>query len=149
VLLTLLYGGGLRISEACALRWRDLTERDGGAAQVVIYGTSNGTRDRQGRRRHAEPEACATCSARGARRASYRPSRLAERIMSETDAMRMVALVDAPRDRALLTLLYGGGLRISEACALRWRDLTADMMRSARVFLIGGAFTALPILKRT
>ena len=48
---------------------------------------------------------------------------LAERIMSETDAMRMVALVDAPRDRAFLTILYGGGLRISEACALRWRDL--------------------------
>jgi site-specific recombinase XerD len=48
---------------------------------------------------------------------------LAERIMSETDALRMVALAESPRDRAFLTLLYGGGLRISEACGLRWRDL--------------------------
>ena len=30
---------------------------------------------------------------------------LAERIMSETDAMRMVALIDSPRDRAILTIL--------------------------------------------
>lgn len=48
---------------------------------------------------------------------------LAERIMSESDAMRMVALEPNARDRAFLTLLYGGGLRISEACDLRWRDL--------------------------
>jgi len=52
-------------------------------------------------------------------------NRLAERIMSEADAMRMVALVDNLRDRAFLTLLYGGGLRISEACGLRWKDLAA------------------------
>ena len=50
-------------------------------------------------------------------------NKLTERIMSETDAMRLVALVDAPRDRAFLTILYGGGLRISEACSLLWRDL--------------------------
>jgi len=49
---------------------------------------------------------------------------LAERIMSEADAMRMVALEPNARDRAFLTLLYGGGLRLSEACGLRWRDLT-------------------------
>lgn len=52
-------------------------------------------------------------------------NRLAERIMSEADVMRMVALVESPRDRAFLTLLYGGGLRISEACGLRWKDLAA------------------------
>lgn len=62
---------------------------------------------------------------------------LAERIMSESDAMRMVALVDAPRDRALLTLLYGGGLRISEACALRWRDLTERDGGAAQVVIYG------------
>lgn len=52
-------------------------------------------------------------------------NRLAERIMSEADVMRMVALADNLRDRAFLTLLYGGGLRISEACSLRWKDLAA------------------------
>ena len=50
---------------------------------------------------------------------------LAERIMAEADTMRMIALEPASRNRALLTLLYGGGLRISEACGLRWRDLSA------------------------
>lgn len=52
-------------------------------------------------------------------------NKLAERIMSESDAMRMVALVEGARDRAFLTLLYGGGLRISEACGLRWKDLAS------------------------
>ena len=47
---------------------------------------------------------------------------LAERIMPEADAMRLIALEPKPRNRALLTLLYGAGLRISEACGLRWCD---------------------------
>lgn len=48
---------------------------------------------------------------------------LAERILSEPDTLRMVALEPNLRDRAFLTLLYGAGLRISEGCNLRWRDL--------------------------
>ena len=48
---------------------------------------------------------------------------LAERIMGEADAIRLVALELDPRNRAMLTLLYGAGLRVSELCALRWRDL--------------------------
>ncbi len=43
-LLTLLYGAGLRISEPCGLKWRDLTEREGGAGQVTIYGKGGRTR---------------------------------------------------------------------------------------------------------
>lgn len=48
---------------------------------------------------------------------------LAERIMGEADAMRLVALEPDPRNRAMLTMLYGAGLRVSELCGLRWRDL--------------------------
>ena len=48
---------------------------------------------------------------------------LAERILAETDVLRMLALEVEPRNRALLTLLYGAGLRISEPCGLKWRDL--------------------------
>lgn len=31
--------------------------------------------------------------------------------------------IETLRDKALFMLLYGGGLRVSEACALRWRDI--------------------------
>jgi site-specific recombinase XerD len=48
---------------------------------------------------------------------------LAERIMSEPDMQRMLALETDPRNAALLRLVYGAGLRISEVCGLKWRDL--------------------------
>jgi site-specific recombinase XerD len=51
---------------------------------------------------------------------------LAERIMAEPDTVRMIALESNARNRALLTVLYGGGLRISELCGLCWRDLQAN-----------------------
>jgi integrase/recombinase XerD len=45
---------------------------------------------------------------------------LAERIVAEKDVQRMLALEPNRRNRALLRLLYGGGLGVSEACVLRW-----------------------------
>ena len=64
---------------------------------------------------------------------------LAERIMGEADAMRVVALEPDNRNRALLTILYGAGLRVSEVCGLRWRDLTArDDAGQVTVFGKGG-----------
>lgn len=66
-------------------------------------------------------------------------STLAERIMEEADTMRMIALEADPRNRAILTLFYGGGLRVSEICGLKWRDLTArDAAGQATVFGKGG-----------
>jgi site-specific recombinase XerD len=49
--------------------------------------------------------------------------RLAERIVSEEDVTRMLHAEAGPRDRVLVRLLYGAGLRVSEACQLRWRNL--------------------------
>lgn len=64
---------------------------------------------------------------------------LAERIMAEADALLMIRQEPSLRNRVLLTVLYGGGLRISEVCGLRWRDLMArDEAGQATVFGNGG-----------
>ncbi len=48
---------------------------------------------------------------------------LNERILNELEVMTMIALETNERDRVILRLLYAGGLRVSELCALKWRDL--------------------------
>jgi site-specific recombinase XerD len=48
---------------------------------------------------------------------------LAERILDREAVLRLLDREPDARNRALLRLLYAGGLRVSEACALRWRDL--------------------------
>ena len=50
-------------------------------------------------------------------------SRLAERILPEADLHRILSLEANPRNRAILTLLYASGMRVSELCGLCWRDL--------------------------
>jgi integrase/recombinase XerD len=50
-------------------------------------------------------------------------NRLNERILSEADLHRILSLEANPRNRAILTLLYASGVRVSELCALAWRDL--------------------------
>jgi integrase/recombinase XerD len=48
---------------------------------------------------------------------------LAERILTETDVHRMLALEPNRRNQLLLRLLYIAGVRVSELAALTWRDL--------------------------
>ena len=50
---------------------------------------------------------------------------LSERIIPQEDVRRMIALEPDERNRVLLTVLYAAGLRVSEACGLRWRNLQA------------------------
>ena len=50
-------------------------------------------------------------------------NRLAERVLSEEDVFRLLAAEAQPRCRIMLNLLYLAGLRVSEACNLRWRNL--------------------------
>jgi integrase/recombinase XerD len=65
---------------------------------------------------------------------------LSERILDEEAVLRMIALEPNPRNRALLKLLYGGGLRASESTGLRWADFaeTSDNQAVVTVFGKGG-----------
>ncbi len=51
------------------------------------------------------------------------PDRLAEHIMSEEQVQRLFYCLEGRRDETLLRLIYGSGMRVTEACNLCWRDL--------------------------
>lgn len=48
---------------------------------------------------------------------------LAQRILPEDAVQKMLHTEKSPRNRAILRLFYGGGLRVSELVQLKWRDL--------------------------
>lgn len=50
-------------------------------------------------------------------------NKLAERILSESEVLTMIGMTTKERDKALLTLLYASGGRVSEICALTWADV--------------------------
>lgn len=50
---------------------------------------------------------------------------LNERILTELEVSAMIAIETKPRNRAILLLLYSGGLRVSELCAIKWKNLSA------------------------
>ena len=49
--------------------------------------------------------------------------RLAEQVLSEGGLKRLLATECPQRYRILLNLLYFAGLRVSEICSLKWRNL--------------------------
>jgi integrase/recombinase XerC/integrase/recombinase XerD len=67
--------------------------------------------------------------------------------ISVDEALALLRGLEGGLDRALVMLLYGGGLRVSEACGLRRRDLVADS-NSLRITGKGGRtrVVALPAL---
>ncbi|HZO75259.1 MAG TPA: tyrosine-type recombinase/integrase [Ktedonobacteraceae bacterium] len=50
-------------------------------------------------------------------------SELAQRILTETEVIRLIDRVSSRRDHALLRLLYHAGLRVSEVVGLKWEDI--------------------------
>jgi integrase/recombinase XerD len=66
-------------------------------------------------------------------------TRLAERIMSESQVQLLLALETDPRNHAILRLFYNAGLRVSELCSLTWNDLQDNPQGGqVRVFGKGG-----------
>lgn len=61
---------------------------------------------------------------------------LAERMLTESEVLTMIALTQNERDKLLLRLLYASAGRISEVCALKWRDVQPNG-NSGQVTLFG------------
>ncbi|ARR14895.1 tyrosine recombinase XerC [Xanthomonas citri] len=80
-----------------------------------------------------------SASPAAALRAPKAPRKLPQ-VLDADEAVRLVEVpTDAPlglRDRALLEVFYSSGLRLSELCALRWRDLDLDL-DSGLVMVLG------------
>jgi integrase/recombinase XerC len=122
-------------------RGRGLSARSLARALSSVRGFTGWLAERQG------VDATAALSARGPK---YR--RKLPRPLSEDGAQAMLDTVGADaadpwiaaRDAAVVTLLYGSGLRISEALALRGRDAPlADVLRVAGK---GGKLRLVPVL---
>lgn len=62
---------------------------------------------------------------------------LAERILSEEDVQRLISLEQNSRNQVMLRLLYTAGLRVSELCSLRWRDLQARNETDGQINVYG------------
>lgn len=71
--------------------------------------------------------------------APKRKDTLSERILAEPHLQIMIALEPNPRNRLMLKLLYGAGMRVSEVCGLKWRDLQArnDLSLPGQVTIFG------------
>jgi integrase/recombinase XerD len=52
-------------------------------------------------------------------------NRLAERLLTQQDVVRLIENEKSDRNKVLLLLAYTTGLRVSEICGLKWRDLVA------------------------
>jgi len=48
---------------------------------------------------------------------------LNERILSEAEVQKIIGMEPKLRNQLLLRVLYAGGLRVSELCRLKWKDL--------------------------
>lgn len=62
---------------------------------------------------------------------------LAERILTEAQVARLLALESNGRNHALLVLLYRAGLRADEAAGLQWRHVTEREDGTAQIAVFG------------
>lgn len=64
-------------------------------------------------------------------------SSLAGRILKQTEVLKLINGAKLGRDRSLLKLLYATGMRISEACNLRWGDFQERDSGEIQVTVLG------------
>ncbi len=62
---------------------------------------------------------------------------LAERIIDESSLLRMINLEPNPRNAAMIALMYGAALRVSELVGLRWRDVQARSNGQGQITVLG------------
>lgn len=62
---------------------------------------------------------------------------LAERILNEAQVVRLIALETDQRNHALIRLLYLAGLRVSEACQIKWRQASARKPQGGQITVVG------------
>ena len=148
-------GGAPGIAEIADLRPADLraflAQRRGGGASARTLG--RGLAGIRSFLRFLERRGMANAAGASALRAPKQPKSL-PKPLSAVDAKRIVStdeqLVDEPwiaaRDAAVLTLLYGSGLRISEALGLKGGDLASGSDGVLRVTGKGGKTRMVPLL---
>ena len=148
-------GGAPGIAEIADLRPADLraflAQRRGGGAGARTLG--RGLAGIRSFLRFLERRGMANAAGASALRAPKQPKSL-PKPLSAADAKRIVStdeqLVDEPwiaaRDAGVLTLLYGSGLRISEALGLKGGDLASGSDGVLRVTGKGGKTRLVPVL---
>lgn len=148
-------GGPPGISDIAQLRPADLraflaSRRQGGAGARTLGRGLAGIRSLL---RHLERAGLVNAAGAGALRAPRQPKSL-PKPLTAPDARRVVSASEqlaeepwiAARNAAVLTLLYGCGLRISEALALTGEDFGDRAQRSLRVKGKGGKTRIVPLL---
>ncbi|PRD44428.1 recombinase XerC [Phyllobacterium phragmitis] len=148
-------GGPPSLRDVSALRVADLrsflaSRRNGGAGARTLGRGLAGIRSLL---RHLEKRGLANAAGAGAMRAPRQPKSL-PKPLGLIDAKRVVDAGEqlaaepwiAARNAAVLTLLYGCGLRISEALGLDGGDLTDSDARSIAVKGKGGKTRLVPLL---
>jgi len=73
---------------------------------------------------------------------------LAERILTEAEVHSMIALTKKNRDKVLLRLLYASAGRVSEICALKWRDVRPSGDRGQVTLFGKGAKTRAVVVSK-
>lgn len=72
---------------------------------------------------------------------------LGERILSEEEAIRLIALSAPGRDRAMVRLMYAAGIRVAELCGLSWCDVQKRGEDAGQITVLGkGAKTRTVLL---